>query len=80
MHRITSYHPYGLKVVMGDYDGQFYHAVFGNIKVKLILEWQTTIQVGGGPEYILTVGDFRHNESNLGDSMAEHNGMKFTTK
>ena len=38
------------------------------------------MQVGPGDGYVLTVGGFNKALSTLGDSMAYHNGMKFTTK
>ena len=38
------------------------------------------IQVGPGDDYVLTVGGFNDALSTLGDSMAYHNGMKFSAK
>ena len=38
------------------------------------------IQVGPADGYVLTVGGFNDALSTLGDSMALHNGYKFTTK
>ena len=45
----------------------------------------TTMQVGPGDGYVLTVGGFNHALSTLGNSMSTigggiANGMKFTTK
>ena len=41
LNQLTSQHPYGLKVVMGDYDGQNYHAVYGTIEVNYFIENST---------------------------------------
>ena len=38
------------------------------------------VQVGAGDGYNLTVGGFNAGLSTLGDSMAYHNGMMFSTK
>ena len=37
-------------------------------------------QVGPGDDYALTIGGFNDALSTLGNSMAYHNGMKFSTK
>ena len=37
-------------------------------------------QVGPGDDYVLTIGGFNDALSTLGDSMAYHNGMKFSAK
>ena len=42
--------------------------------------WTMIMQVGPGPEYVLTVKGFQKNWSSLGDSMRTHDGMKFSAK
>ena len=37
-------------------------------------------QVGPGDNYVVAVESFNDTLSTLGDSMAYHNGMKFSTK
>jgi len=68
LHRLTSERSYSLKITMTDYDKKTYIAVFNNFKV------------GPGEDYVLTVGSFNETLSTLGDSMAYHSGMKFSTK
>ena len=94
LHEMTDSTDFGLRIEMGDYDGQKYHAVYDSFKVRfascLLLSctvWDLlhiigiiATQVGAGPDYTLTVGGFRADLSTLGDSMTYHNGMKFSTK
>merc|ERR1712012_376037 len=68
LHHLTSEHSYSLKITMTDYDGKKYRAVYEQF------------EVGPGNNYVLTVGKFNAALSTLGDSMAYHNGMKFSTK
>jgi len=72
LHRLTNQQDYKLKIIMTDFDGKKYVAVYDHFKV--------------GPAadgYVLTVGGFDNALSTLGDSMTrlnDLNGMKFSTK
>jgi len=68
LHQLTTQQSYSLRIVMTDYDRISYVAVYDQFKV------------GPGNGYVLTVGKFNAALSTLGDSMAYHNGMKFSTK
>ena len=50
------------------------------IDLYKIMMLMMMMQVGPGDGYVLTVGGFNKALSTLGDSMAYHNGMKFSTK
>jgi len=70
LHSLTSQQDYRLKIILTDFNGGKYVAVYDQFKV--------------GPAadgYVLTVGGFNDALSTLGDSMTKYeNGMKFTTK
>jgi len=69
LHRLTSQQTYKMKIVLTDFDGKKYVAIYEQFKV--------------GPAadgYVLTVGGFNDALSTLGNSMRFNNGMKFTTK
>merc|ERR1719391_1774323 len=68
LHRLTSQQDYKLKIIMTDFDGKKYDAVYDQFKV------------GPGDGYVLTVGGFNDPLSTLGDAMWNLNGMKFSTK
>jgi len=68
IHILTTSRSYGLVVKMTDWDDKEYIAVYDSFKV------------GAGDGYTLTISGFDPESSTLGDSMAYHNGMKFTTK
>merc|ERR1719391_1537642 len=74
LHRLTNQQDYKLKIIMTDFDGKKYHAVYDRFKV------------GPGDDYMLTVGGFNDALSTLGASMITSvsgwniNGMKFSTK
>merc|ERR1719295_1960488 len=68
LHRLTSQRDYKLKIIMTDFDGKKYVAVYDQFKV------------GPGDDYMLTVGGFNDALSTLGDSMIVNNGKKFSTK
>merc|ERR1719295_2195390 len=72
LHRLTSQRDYKLKIIMTDFDGKKYVAVYDRFKV------------GPGDNYFLTVGGFNNTLSTLGDSMTVDegnlNGMRFSTK
>merc|ERR1711962_1755857 len=68
LHRLTTGGPYGLRVTMKDWDDKEYTAVYSNF------------QVGPGDDYVLSVSGFESSSSTLGDSMARHNGMRFSAK
>merc|ERR1719295_914056 len=68
LHRLTSQRDYKLKIIMTDFDGKKYVAVYDQFKV------------GPGDDYMMTVGGFNDALSTLGDSMTYHNGMMFSTK
>ena len=94
LHEMTDSTDFGLRIEMGDYDGQKYHAVYDSFKVGfascLLLSctvWDLlhiigiiATQVGPGPGYTLSVGGFRPDLSTLGDSVTYNNGAKFSTK
>merc|ERR1719295_1211096 len=68
LHRLTSQRDYKLKIIMTDFDGKKYVAVYDQFKV------------GPGDDYMLTVGGFNDALSTLQDSMFYNNGMMFSTK
>merc|ERR1712012_661217 len=68
LHQLTSGRSYSLRITMTDYDGSEYRSVFEQF------------EVGPGNGYRLTLGKFNAALSTLGDFMATHNGMKFSTK
>jgi len=74
LHRLTSQHPYKLKIILTDWDGKKEVAVYDQF------------QVGPGgwsfydAGYVLTIGGFNESLSTLGDSMSYDSGMKFSTK
>jgi len=68
LHQLTSERSYSLKITMTDYDNKTFVAVFDYFKV------------GPGDNYVVAVESFNDTLSTLGDSMAYHNGMKFSTK
>jgi len=68
LHLLTYAGKYGLKVTLKDFDNQTYHAVYAHFSV------------GDGEGYELSVSGFNASLSTLGDSLAYHNGMKFSAK
>jgi len=68
LHQLTSERSYSLKITMTDYDNKTFVAVYDYFKV------------GPGENYVVAVESFNDTLSTLGDSMARHNGMKFSTK
>ena len=46
----------------------------------VVMMMMMMMQVGPGDDYELSVGGFNDALSTLGDSMAFHNGMKFSAK
>ena len=93
LHNLTSQQSYKLKIIMTDFDGKEYVAVYDQFKVMdktidiasdLASEDQirkNLIQVGPADGYVLTLGGFNAALSTLGDAMsADANGMKFSTK
>ena len=54
--------------------------MMSTIAIMMTIMMMMMIQVGPGDGYVLTVGGFNKALSTLGDSMAYHNGMKFSTK
>jgi len=74
LHRLTSQHPYKLKIILTDWDG------------KKEVAFYDQFQVGPGgwsffdAGYVLTIGGFNESLSTLGDSMSYDSGMKFSTK
>jgi len=69
LHRLTNQQDYKLKIIMTDFDGKKYVAVYDHFKV------------GPPANYVLTVGGFNDALSTLGDGMTrDNNGMKFSTK
>jgi len=68
LHQLTSERSYSLKITMTDYDNKAFVAVYNYFRV------------GPGESYVLTVESFNNTLSTLGDSMAVHNGQKFSTK
>ena len=96
LHQLTSQRSYSLRIIMTDYDQMSYVAVYDQFKVLSFINicpFESLIvsraekdyilistQVGAGDDYVLTVAGFNAALSTLGDSMARHNGMKFSTK
>jgi len=71
LHQLTSEHSYSLEIIMTDYDGSKYQAVYEQF------------EVGPGNGYVLTLGKFNPARSTLGESLLAYqniNGMKFSTK
>jgi len=75
IHSLTSQRDYKLKIILTDFDGKKYDAVYDQFKV------------GPGDDYTLTVEGFNDALSTLGDSMIRHstsvhnlNGMRFSTR
>jgi len=71
LHQLTSERSYSLKIIMTDYDGSKYQAVYEQF------------EVGPGDGYVLTLGKFNAARSTLGDSLLDKNninGMKFSAK
>jgi len=68
LHRLTSQRSFSLKIIMTDYDGKSFVAVYDQFKV------------GQGPGYVLRVGGFDNALSTLGDSFRYNNGMMFSAK
>merc|ERR1719391_1819848 len=74
LHRLTSQRDYKLKIIMTDFDGKKYDAVYDQFKV------------GPGDDYVLTVEGFNDALSTLRNALITTvsaknlNGMKFSTK
>jgi len=68
LHRLTSEHSYGLKIIMTDFDKKKYVAFYNQFKV------------GAGEGYQLTVKGFQSSTSSLYNGMKHNHGMKFTTR
>lgn len=67
LHELTSKDPYGLKIIMTDFDTTQYVAYYSKF------------EVGSAEGYQLTVTGFSPSSSTLHDGMKHNNGMNFTT-
>jgi len=68
LRQLTYTGNYGLEVRLKDFDDLTYQAVYSHF------------EVGGEEGYELSVSGFNASLSTLGDSLAYHNGMKFSAK
>jgi len=68
LRQLTYTGNYGLEVRLKDFDDLTYQAVYSHF------------EVGGEEGYELSVSGFNAGLSTIGDSLAFHNGMKFSTK
>ena len=66
IHRLTKEGSNTLRVDLGDFEGNTAYANYSTFSIS-----------DGSTEYILTVGGY---SGTPGDSMANHNGMRFTTR
>ena len=66
IHRLTKEESNTLRVDLGDFEGNTAYANYSTFNVS-----------DGSTEYILTVGGY---SGTPGDSLARHNGMKFSTR
>ena len=93
LHQLTCQGNYSLKITLTDFDSKTYVAIYDQFQVAtmmtmimimlmvmLMIILMMLLQVGPGDDYVLTVGGFHQSLSTLGDSMAYHNGMKFSAK